>query len=103
MVFSSHLRPLLHRPYLWVLALLLFLKPFSHAQTYRLVWEDDFNQFDPTTPSSSPSYNRWDLDRSIWNVEVVDSPFNNEIQQYRDTRDNLRLELDPGKRETGCW
>jgi beta-glucanase (GH16 family) len=76
-----------------------FYLSLAQAQTYRLVWEDEFNQFDPTTPSSSPNYNRWDLDRSIWNVEVVDTPFNNEIQQYRDTRDNLRLELDPG--ETG--
>ena len=64
-----------------------------------MVWEDEFNQFDPSTPSSAPTYNRWDLDRSTWNVEVVDTPFNNEIQRYRDTRDNLRLELDPG--ETG--
>jgi beta-glucanase (GH16 family) len=82
-----------------VFAFFLGLNPFSHAQTYRLVWEDEFNQFDPTTPSSSPSYNRWDLDRNAWNVEVVDAPANGEIQQYRDTRDNVRLEIDPG--ETG--
>ena len=76
-----------------------FYLSLAQAQTYRLVWEDEFNQFDPTTSPAAPSYNRWDLDRTTWNVEVVDAPFNNEIQQYRDTRDNLRLEVDPG--ETG--
>jgi beta-glucanase (GH16 family) len=73
----------------------------SHAQTYRLVWEDEFNQFDPATSPSSPTYNRWDLDRNAWNVEVVDAPYNGEIQQYRDTRDNVRLEIDPGEIEDG--
>lgn len=76
-----------------------FYLSLAQAQTYRLVWEDEFNQFDPTTSPAAPTYNRWDLDRATWNVEVVDTPFNNEIQQYRDTRDNLRLEVDPG--ETG--
>ena len=69
------------------------------GQTYRLVWEDEFNQFDPATSPAAPNYNRWDLDRTAWNVEVVDAPYNGEIQQYRDARDNLRLEVDPG--ETG--
>lgn len=99
MILFNHLRLISHSPCLWGFAFFLGLNPFSHAQTYRLVWEDEFNQFDPTTPSSSPTYNRWDLDRNAWNVEVVDAPYNGEIQQYRDTRDNVRLEIDPG--ETG--
>ena len=99
MVFSKHLRIPSCRFQPWSLALLLGLSAISQAQTYRLVWEDEFNQFDPSTASSSPTYNKWDLDRNTWNVEVVDTPFNGEIQQYRDTRDNLRLEVDPG--ETG--
>jgi len=78
-----------------------FYLSLAQAQTYRLVWEDEFNQFDPATSPAAPSYNRWDLDRTTWNVEVVDTPFNNEIQQYRDTRDNLRLEVDPGEAGDG--
>ena len=78
-----------------------FYLSLAQAQTYRLVWEDEFNQFDPATSPAAPSYNRWDLDRNVWNVEVVDVPFNNEIQQYRDTRDNLRLEVDPGESGDG--
>jgi len=74
------------------LGFLFFLKSVvvSQAQTYRLVWEDEFNQFDPATSPAAPTYNRWDLDRTAWNVEVVDAPYNGEIQQYRDSRDNLR-------------
>ena len=73
----------------------------SQAQTYRLVWEDEFNQFNPATSPAAPTYNRWDLDRTTWNVEVVDAPHNGEIQQYRDSRDNLRLEVDPGEAGDG--
>ena len=90
------------RPSFWIpiCGIIFYLNPFTtQAQTYRLVWEDEFNQFDPATSPSASTYNRWDIDRSIWNVEVVDAPFNGEIQQYRDTRDNLRLEVDPS--ETG--
>jgi beta-glucanase (GH16 family) len=78
------------------------LNPFTtQAQTYRLVWEDEFNQFDPTTPSSSSQYNRWDVDRTAWNIEVVDAPSNGEIQQYRDSRDNVRLEVNPTNFQDG--
>lgn len=78
-----------------------FILSVAQSQTYRLVWEEEFNQFDPATSASSPTYNRWDLDRSVWNVEVVDAPFNGEIQQYRDTRDNVRLEIDPAESRDG--
>ncbi len=85
------------------LGFLFFLKSVvvSQAQTYRLVWEDEFNQFNPATSPAAPTYNRWDLDRTTWNVEVVDAPHNGEIQQYRDSRDNLRLEVDPGEAGDG--
>jgi beta-glucanase (GH16 family) len=68
------------------------------AQVYRLVWEDEFNQFDS---SDTNNYNRWDINRSTWNVEVVDFPANNEIQVYRDSRDNVRLENDPNESGDG--
>ncbi len=55
MILFNHLRLISHSPCLWGFAFFLGLNPFSHAQTYRLVWEDEFNQFDPTTPSSSAS------------------------------------------------
>ena len=72
--------------------IIFYLNSFTtQAQTYRLVWEDEFNQFDPTTPSSNSQYNRWDVDRTAWNIEVVDAPANGEIQKYRDSRDNVRL------------
>ena len=73
----------------------------AQSQTYRLVWEDEFNQFDPATSSSSPNYNRWDLDRGTWNVETFDATYNGEIQNYRDSRDNVRLEVDPGESGDG--
>ncbi|NDC00342.1 MAG: hypothetical protein EBZ83_02840, partial [Verrucomicrobia bacterium] len=63
-----------------------FLENPAFSQTYRLVWEEDFDQIDPT---DAANYNRWDLNRSVWNIEVVDNPANNEIQQYRDNRDNV--------------
>jgi len=42
------------------LGFLFFLKSVvvSQAQTYRLVWEDEFNQFDPATSPAAPTYNR---------------------------------------------
>lgn len=73
----------------------------TQAQTYRLVWEDEFNQFDPATPSSNSQYNRWDVDRTAWNIEVVDTPHNGEIQKYRDSRDNVRLEVNPTNSQDG--
>ena len=79
-----------------------YFNPFvTQAQTYRLVWEDEFNQFDPTTPSSNSLYNRWDVDRTAWNIEVVDAPANGEIQKYRDSRDNVRLEVNPANSQDG--
>ena len=91
----------LRKTILGVMVLGLWSSLPVQGQTYRLVWEDEFNQFDPATSPAAPTYNRWDLDRTTWNVEVVDTPFNNEIQQYRDTRDNLRLEVDPGEAGDG--
>ena len=61
-------------------SIFLLLASWSSAQTYRLVWEDEFNQFDSADINN---YNRWDINRSSWNVEVVDFPANNEIQVYR--------------------
>jgi len=84
-----------------LLACLLFcflLENPAFSQTYRLVWEEDFDQIDPT---DAANYNRWDLNRSVWNIEVVDNPANNEIQQYRDNRDNVRLEVDPSESGDG--
>ena len=46
---------------------------------YRLVWEDTF---DGTS-----------LDETKWNIEVTNSPANNEIQAYR--RQNVSIEVDP--------
>jgi beta-glucanase (GH16 family) len=89
---------------LWIAlcGITFYFNPFvTQAQTYRLVWEDEFNQFDPTTPSSNSLYNRWDVDRTAWNIEVVDAPFNNEIQKYRDSRDNVRLEVNPANSQDG--
>ena len=92
------------RPSFWIVVcgIIFYLNSFTtQAQTYRLVWEDEFNQFDPTTPSSNSQYNRWDVDRTAWNIEVVDAPSNGEIQQYRDSRDNVRLEVNPANSQDG--
>lgn len=78
------------------LCILLFLHAsMVQSATYQLVWQDEFNQF------ISGSYNRWDIDRNNWNVEVVDNPHNNEIQQYRDNRDNVRIEVDTSNTSDG--
>lgn len=45
---------------------------------YKMVWSDEFDGIE--------------LDRNVWNVEVVDHPANNEKQAYRDRRENLRVE-----------
>ena len=92
------------RPSFWIAIceIIFYLNPFTtQAQTYRLVWEDEFNQFDSTTPSSNSQYNRWDVDRTAWNIEVVDAPANGEIQKYRDSRDNVRLEVNPTNSQDG--
>jgi len=78
------------------LCILLFLHAsMVQSATYQLVWQDEFNQF------TSGTYNRWDVDRNAWNVEVVDNPNNNEIQQYRDNRDNVRIEVDTSNTSDG--
>jgi len=85
-----------------VCGIVFYLTPFTtQTQTYRLVWEDEFNQFDPATPTSNSQYNRWDVDRTAWNIEVVDAPNNGEIQKYRDSRDNVRLEVNPSNSQDG--
>ena len=66
----------------------LFICATTQSATYQLMWQDEFNQF------SSGLYNRWDINRNNWNVEVVNNSHNNEIQQYRDNRDNVRIEVD---------
>jgi beta-glucanase (GH16 family) len=49
----------------------------ANAQNYKLVWSDEFNE-------NSLNKN--------WNVEVVDKPYNNELQCYTNSSSNVNVE-----------
>ena len=61
-----------------IIYLLFFTIPLSiNAQNYKLVWSDEFNE-------NSLNKN--------WNVEVLDKPYNNELQCYTNSSSNVNIE-----------
>ena len=61
-----------------IIYLLFFTIPLSiNAQNYKLVWSDEFNE-------NSLNKN--------WNVEVLDKPYNNELQCYTNRSSNVNIE-----------
>src|SRR6185369_9652981 len=57
------------------------VSPTRAATTWNLSWSDDFNGAANTQPDSNK-----------WNIEVTNTPYNNELEAYTSSTNNLRMD-----------